>query len=110
MEIITITNIIIFYLILILTHFLKIISDKIVFSTYKPLIDDALIDAVHYASNITQVKLRDFQSCDESIKDNFIQHAIGYIQTNWNEPFKKIDIDNNNKLCSLLISNIEQQK
>ena len=110
MEIVTVTNIVIVYFILILTHFLKIISDKIVFSTHKPLIDDTLIDAVHYASNITKVKLRDFQSCDESIKDDFIQHAIGYVQTNWNDYYKKIGIDNNNKLCSLLISNIEQQK
>ena len=110
MESITILNIIIIYFVFMISYFLKIISDKIVFSTHKPLIDKSLIDAVHYASNITHIKLKDFQDMDETKKDDFIYHAIGYIRSNWNENLKKMGIDNNNKLCSLLISNIEQQK
>lgn len=110
MEIVTITNIVILWIILMLTYFLKIVSDKIVFSTHKPIIDDSLIDAVHYASNITKIKLKDFQFIDESAKDDFMQHAIGYTKTNWGDCFEKVGINNNNKLCSLLISNIEQQK
>ena len=104
----TFLNIMIIYVIILVTYLLRVISNKITISTYNPLIDSYAIDALQYTRDITgsSIYSTNFSKCTEKEKNLFIGHAIGYMKLNHKDVLREMGINNDEKICSILVSKL----
>ena len=91
----------------ILTHICKVVYEKLIISIHRPLLEISFQEALQYAKNITGFK--NYVLLNDDDKDLFIRYAMGYMILNYKKTMKELNIINDNdKLCSMLISKIDK--
>lgn len=105
----TFLNIVVIYVLVLMTYVSKVVTNKVTVSTYMPIIESHIGDALQYTRNITgnHPNAIEFSKLGDKEQNLFVGHAIGYMRLNYGDMLKELNIDNDEKICSMIVSRIK---
>lgn len=106
----TFIEIVIVLFFIVILPFCKLLHDSFSFNNKNNILYRILMEANYYAYNSIGLEPKTFSTISEEKQNNFIGYGIGYLRQNYNEILNQYNINNNDILCSLLISKLNKLK